>query len=60
MGVGGNEQVDQTAKQKLSREEGVHISWGKVELSEVIKEGLMKQWQSGWEKESRGRHWDRL
>ena len=50
-GVGGNEQVDQIAKQSLSREVDVHISWGRVELREIIKEGLMKEWQRGSEKE---------
>ena len=45
------------AKQSLSRELDVHISWGRVELREIIKEGLMKEWQRGWEKESRGRHY---
>ena len=39
MGVGGNEQVDQIAKQSLNREVDVHISWGRVELREIIKEG---------------------
>ena len=56
-GVGGNEQVDQIAKQSLNREVDVQVSWGRVELREIIKEGLMKEWQRGWEKESRGRHY---
>ena len=56
-GVGGSEQVDVIAKQSLSREVDVHISWGRVELREIIKEGLTKEWQRGWEKESRGRHY---
>ena len=47
----------QIAKQSLSREVDVHISWGRVELREIIKEGLTKEWQRGWEKESRGRHY---
>ena len=51
LGLGGNEQVDSS----LRREVDVHISWGRVELREIIKEGLMKEWQTGWEKESRGR-----
>ena len=55
MGVGGNEQVDQIAKQSLNREVNVHISWGRAELREISKEGL-KQWQRGLGKESRGRH----
>ena len=49
--------MDQIAKQSLSREVDVHISWGRVELREIIKEGLTKEWQRGWEKESRGRHY---
>ena len=49
--------MDVIAKQSLSREVDVHISWGRVERSEIIKEGLMKEWQRGWEKESRGRHY---
>ena len=43
-GDGGNEQVYQIAKQSLSREVDVHISWGRVELREIIKEGLTKEW----------------
>ena len=40
--------MDQFAKQSLSREVDVHLSWGKVELREIIKEGLMKEGQRGW------------
>ena len=49
--------MDQIAKLNLNSEVDVHISWGRVELREIIKEGLTKEWQRGWEKESRGRHY---
>jgi ribonuclease HI len=42
-GDGGNEQVDPISKQCLSREVDVHIYWGRVELRERIKEGLMTE-----------------
>ena len=51
-GIGGNEQVDPIAKQSLNREVDVHISWGRVELREIIKEGLMKEWQRGGKKKA--------
>ena len=49
--------MDQFAKQSLSREVDVHLSWGKVELREIINEGLMKEGQRGWGGgEKQGRH----
>ena len=43
-------------KGSLSREVDVHLSIGRVELREIIKEGLTKEWQRGWQREARGRH----
>lgn len=56
-GVRGNEQVDLIAKESLRREIDIHVSLGRVELREIIKEGLTKEWQRGWEMEVRGRHY---
>jgi len=56
-GVSGNERVDNIAKESLGREVDVHLLLGRVELREKIKESLIKEWQRGWEKEIRGRHY---
>ena len=55
-GVQGNEQVDSLAKESLSKQVVEHLPLGRVELRGIIKEGLIKEWQVGWEKESKGRH----
>ncbi|KAI2646986.1 Gag-Pol polyprotein [Labeo rohita] len=56
-GVIGNEPADYIAKESLGREIDSHVSLGRVELRERVKEGLIKEWQKGWEKEIKGRHY---
>jgi len=55
--VRGNERVDNIAKESLGREVDVHVLLGREELREKIKEGLIKEWERGWGKEIRGRHY---
>ncbi len=56
-GVIGNEQADYIANEGLGREIDIHVSLERVELRERVKEGLIKEWQGGWEKEIKGRHY---
>lgn len=56
-GVLGNEQADYIAKDSLGREIDIYIPLGRVELRERVKECLIKEWQNGWEKEIKGRHY---
>lgn len=56
VGIRGNEQVDLLAKKSLGKEVEVHLPLGRVELRGKIKEGVIKEWQVGWEREERGRH----
>ena len=55
-GVEGNEKVDLLAKGSLGREVDIQLPLGRVELRGLVKEGLVKEWQDGWEKEDKGRH----
>ena len=55
VGIRGNEQVDLLAKQSLHKEVEVYLPLGRGELREKIKEGVIREWQEGWEKEERGR-----
>ena len=56
-GIQGNERVDKLAKESLNRSVEVHLPLGRVELRGLIREGLIKEWQVGWDKESKGRHY---
>ena len=56
-GIEGNEKVDRLAKDSLLRGIDRHLSLGRVELRGLIKEGVVKEWQEGWEREDKGRHY---
>lgn len=57
-GVKGNETADSVEKETLNNNEiDVNVALGRVELGEIIKEGMMTEWQRLWQNDSTGRHY---
>ncbi len=56
-GVSGNEEVDQLAKQVMTKENiDMQILYSKAELKSIIKKGINTNWQLFWDNELKGRH----
>ncbi len=56
-GVAGNEEVDQLAKQVMTKKNiDMQILYSKSELKTIIKKGINTNWQLFWDNELKGRH----